>query len=250
MEWFGPDGKPLEPRQAPERDEPSALDPIFLPDDIVSKAKEWQDVSLANWERGQPGALFQIGEAVFTSPVDQQERPVVLCLAPWSSDRPDQRTARGVTFAPGADFAAGVVTSDPVRYRVVLNTAFSPRGDLLLLVLHELTHVVDPCFLEDCEIRKTDPGRWGSAEQYSLRSERRAFVSMWTEAVREAIVGNSYSDPESFVSGLAGRCPEFDHFYVDSIVRGPKWSGQVREHIAFLAAQLGSARQGGESPMS
>jgi hypothetical protein len=244
LEWFGPGD------ERRELDAPPELTPVFLGDDIISKAKEWRHACLASWEWGQPRTLFPIGDAVLTSPVDLQERQVTLCLAPWSNDPFGQKAARGVTFTPGTDFSQGAVDPDPVRYRVLLNTFYPPGGDLLHVILHELTHVVDPCFLEDCQLRKADPGRWGPAEQYGLPSERRAFVSMWIEDLREAIAAGTYRDPESFASRLANRCPEFDGFYVGLYARGPKRTQQIREHIAALAAHLGWTPSLGEPTAS
>jgi hypothetical protein len=234
--WLGPGGQPRQRNAAPP-----ALEPIILGEDIISTARLWRDGSVAAWAQGQPDVLFRIGEANVISPVDQQARPVSCYLVTWNNG---PHTARGLTVPPGGDIAPGRIAPDRTRSRVLINTFIPHDGNLLEVILHELTHVVDPCLIEDLHPAEYDPRLWEDDDgelpnDYELPSERHAFVSMWIERIRVAVNDRAFRDPKSFAEALLHECHEFGGFYADSIRRPRPWVDQVHEHLGAIAAHYG-----------
>ena len=159
------------------------VEPLILSDEILTQARLWRDECLNRW--GEEGAYPQIGEANLTSTVDGSQRKVVLHLGTGF-------TVKGKTFAKtlsetGEPIGEGSII---VLNRGVINHQVE---SIMPILLHELTHAVDPAFDDDNARRETEPERFTTSEsQYSLLSEQRAFAAMWTNDLREDIKAGRY----------------------------------------------------------
>jgi hypothetical protein len=148
----------------------------------------------------------------------------------------------GMTYPPGK----GHPEAEPDEYTVLVNTA-NPRARALLLpiLLHELTHVVDPCFLEDLSFiatLETDD----SAGRYDLRSEQRAFTAMWISDLRDAIAAGTFRGVGAWLIILQGLSPEFEGFVGHAQLGRPHLYQQIRDHIDKMAVHLREQAAGGE----
>jgi hypothetical protein len=129
-------------------------------------------------------------------------------------------------------------------YTVVLNRGrLHKNGDWLPILLHKLTHAVDPMF--DADSQRLNPARGPKVplsplDQYRLVSEQRAFTAMWTGVVRKASDSGDYTTAAEVVKALRLRNLEFEGFccYNDDLLP------QVRDHIRAIHAH--SLRMAGE----
>jgi hypothetical protein len=115
--------------------------------------------------------------------------------------------------------------------------AFTPRT-LLAAILHEVTHVIDPCFLEDCEAKKTWPEGWGRDPYrlYRLHSEQRAFTAMWIEEIREWLQEKATFDSVVFIRQMTSTSREFRGF----VENNSDLHSQIIDHISQMATELRS----------
>jgi hypothetical protein len=212
------------------------LDPVLLTEEILGQGRRWREDCVRRW--GEASTFPRVGEVTMTSPVDGSRRRVVLYLdeVVYEGGRPVQgKTRVGVYVAPG-NIEAG--------YTVALSSALidpSDRHSLTRILLHELTHAVDPYFDAD-HFLQNPPGRppvpLSSQEQYDLPSEQRAFTAMWTEEVREPVLTGGCLNPDSMMEVFRERCPAFDAF-----CRHGQWprrdlADQTKEHIRRIAAHI------------
>lgn len=189
------------------------LEPIVLDPNIVTVAKQWLDSAILRWNEpeglisaGEHDVRVSIGEASLTG-----ERYVRLNLGKWESKNWFRHTPRAITFPPNE------LRNAPKDgfYNIVLNTLFPPNDNQLLLVilLHEIVHSVDPLFDTDCKLRKKrkDQGL-PPTEEYELRSEQLAFSGMWIEELRKLADQFPEKSGEEMIDLLLGQCVEFDYF--------------------------------------
>jgi hypothetical protein len=208
------------------RAEEMMLPPVILSDPILDQARLWvEECRRRWWDRGD---YPQVGEAGLVSPVDGQARRVVLHLAGGFSVK--AKTFVGVRSETGAVVGAGNT--------VVLNRDLIGATDSLrLILLHELTHAVDPCFEED--FGRLNPGgraagRLGAVEQYYLPSEQRAFPAMWIEDLREDLGRGHYRNPGASIAMYRQRSAEFRGF----LDHTPDLADQTREHFRLVVEDL------------
>src|SRR5581483_5221575 len=107
---------------------------------------------------------------------------------------------------------------------------------LLAMLLHELTHVIDPCFVADTEAKqKWDAGsRSDSFCQYRLQSEQRAFTAMWMAELRDWITAHPSADMTFFISHAQKLSREFDGFVTFNM----HLYRQILSHFFAMAAAL------------
>ncbi len=202
------------------------LPPVILSGPVLEQARLWVEECPRRW---WDGADFpQVGAATLLSPVDGQQRRVVLHLAGGFS-------VKAKTFV-GIRSETGEVIGD--GNTVVLNRdLIGPTDSLRLILLHEMTHAVDPCFEEDFE--RLNPGgraagSLGAVEQYYLASEQRAFPAMWIEDLREDLGRGYYRSPGASIALYRQRSAEFRGF----IDHTPDLANQTREHFRLIVEDL------------
>lgn len=204
---------------------------VILPDSIISLALQWRHEYLSHWPR-PAGAKLHIGQAIITSPVDGEERRVSALLSDWL-DRD------AVTFQPDLTAADGELISPAGNYSVIVNRKMvftrpereAIQRELLAVILHELTHVVDPTFLAD-----TTAGgqKLGPIDRYNLPSERRAFVAMWIAEMQDQLRISNDFDAESFMWRVAAMSRHFNGL----LDYHPELHGEVRDSFTTMAEAL------------
>jgi hypothetical protein len=202
------------------------LDPIILSDAILDQARVLRDACLQRWtERGE---FPQIGAETLVSPVDGTSRKVVLHLG--SGFRVKAQTCVGIRASTGQVIGEG--------YTVVLNRGLIDRAaPLVHILLHELTHTVDPCFDDDFSRLNptgTQTARLSSLEQYYLPSEQRAFSAMWIADLREDLARDVYSNPAVSITRYCQLSAEFKGFWDNT----PDLAEQTKEHFRRMVEDL------------
>jgi hypothetical protein len=213
------------------------LDPITLTEDIIDLAKAWCDECwnqrAARWS--EPHRHF-VAEAALTSPVDGGERKVTLFISQGFGDR-----IEALTCPPGSRDKLGRSLAKEGYFAILthVDIAFL-RPRILPVLLHELTHVVDPMFLEDCARRKA----WvpvdsmsNALRQYALPSEQRAFTAMWIDELKRHLARGTI-DLDWFIHAMRCGCKNFSALcdYGPEVV--PNLMEQIRDHFAKIAAHL------------
>jgi hypothetical protein len=210
------------------------LEPVILSEAILNQARLWRDECLRRW--ADADTFPRIGEETLSSPVDGSQRKVVLHVSKglFEGGRPVKgKTAVGIFFDVG-DIREG--------YTVVVNSEMIDRPDSLTpVLLHELTHALDPCFDDDFHMFNP-PGAQGvrltSEEQYDLSSEQRAFSAMWTEDLRIDLERGQYRNPGASALLYRQRSHEFDGFWCYGQLRKPELMQQTKEHFRQIIEDL------------
>jgi hypothetical protein len=199
------------------------LAPVILPESILNHARLWQEEC---WRRWAEAVDFpRIGEATFVLPWEPKERKVVLHLGSGFS-------VKGKIF-PGIRSVIGEVIGE--GYTVVLNRLLIERRDRMIpILLHELTHAVDPYFDQDIRRQEEEGHLTQPLDLYGLPSEQRAFSAMWTEDLREELAQGQFRSPDASVLLYRRRSPEFDGF----LKFRPDLLEQTKEHFWRIVEDL------------
>jgi len=184
------------------------VEPVILSADILTQARLWRDDCLRRWNEAGQLPPPRIGEAIFTSPVDGSQRRVVLDLYPLILGGVRGKTRPGVLEAD---------ETETEGYTIALNASMiNPALDsLLAIILHELTHALDPECDKDIQMQNPATGIrviLSSMQQYDLASERRAFSAMWTADLAQDILDGTYHDPDDAITRYCLRATEFAAF--------------------------------------
>jgi hypothetical protein len=214
------------------------VDPIILADDLIGVATTWSREAL-----GRVGTLsgtceLGIGEAAIQSPADAKERNVKLYLTS------EPMNAVGMTFPPNVRFRRGDPDRVENRYVIMIHDrrdyfrhAFG-RDRMLATLLHELTHVIDPQFIEDTLAKQqTDAVKVRRpADDYALASEQRAFTAMWIAHLKHYLAGRAGQQfsAEDFAMLVAGLSPEFEGYYRQNFRLQPL----VHDHFVRMADHI------------
>lgn len=219
------------------------LEPIILTDEIIDTARSWVTAWQAKCDGYTGEDLRLVCSAVLKSPVDYQERSASLFVC-------SGLTSRAKTFPPGIKNPDGQPIAPEGHYVVVLDESSQDvhLALLLAILLHELTHVVDPLFLEDCAERETLMPSIANEpySQYQLKSEQRAFTAMWIAALNDALAAGSYFGRTDFIQRAAGVLREFDFFWAyclcDKRLRrqGEYHFAKMEEHLRAAKNRQGS----------
>jgi hypothetical protein len=196
------------------------IEPVILSDEILKQARTWRDECVRAWNAD--GIYPRVGEAILTSPVDNKPRKVVLHLSHGFN-------VKGKVFV-GVRSEEGEVIEE--GYTIILNREkIDLQRDLLLVILlHEMTHAVDPCFDEDVKKEKENPAAFQDwTGLYGLASELRAFAAMWTDNLREDIERDEYRNPGVSLHLYRHRSHEFDGFYT----HGPSIRHDLVEQLTY-----------------
>jgi hypothetical protein len=144
---------------------------------------------------------------VLTSPLDGSQRKVVLHLG--CGFRAKGATRPCILSETGDDIGVG--------YTIVLNgEKIDVEGELTPVLLHELTHAVDPEFDKDFH-RLNGPSAQAAplnaVDEYHLPSEQRAFPAMWIEDLRIDLVQGGYRNPSVSIDRYRQCSAEFRGFW-------------------------------------
>jgi hypothetical protein len=204
--------------------------PVILPAQITTLARRWRDDCLAQWGKWTHPLRHLVGDAVVVSPEDGQDRKVALYLS-------TQLPAAAFTCLPDAKDKVGVQIAQPGYYSIhIERTGTYTPSELLAILLHEMTHVVDPAFVSDTMSKKHWPPAWlGDAHRhYALASEQRAFTAMWMEELRDYLTSGVTPDLNDFLRRVMGISWEFRGFYNHNL----HLAGQIADHFNQMAAYI------------
>jgi hypothetical protein len=210
------------------------IEPVILPDDILTQARTWRDDCVRRWNAD--GIFPRIGEATLTSLVDGKPRKIVLHLSHGFD-------VKGKIF-PGVRSEAGEVIEEGCT--IVLNRErIDPqRESLMPILLHEVTHAIDPCFDEDMKRREKNPEQFKDWRgQYGLASEQRAFAAMWTDDLREDIERGQYRNPGASLLLYRQRSHEFDGFYAYGQITRHDLIEQLEDHFTRIVEDLNRRKE-------
>lgn len=215
-------------RTAAKGDE-SMVEAIILTDDILGQARTWRDDCVRRWNA--EGIFPRIGEATVTSPVDGKPRKIVLYLSHGFD-------VKGKIF-PGVRSEEGEVIEEGSTIVLNREKIDLQREPLMPILLHEVTHAVDPCFDEDMKRREENPEQFKDWRgQYGLASEQRAFAAMWTEDLREDLERGQYQNPGASLLLYGRRSHEFDGFYAYGQLTGHDLIEQMEDHFRKIVEDL------------
>jgi len=198
------------------------LEPVILRDEIIDQARAWRDRCLSRWHR-RVGREHEVGRATVLSPVDGLPRKVVIYLSCGLR-------ARALTCPPGGN------PDEPESYCIAVDADRDTNCDqrvFLAVLLHELTHAIDPYFDADCAGRRLSP----PLSEYDLPSEQRAFTAMWIDFMRELVDGGHFR-AGAFPSRLRRLSPEFDGFYGYGQIGRPHVVDQMNAHYRAMERHL------------
>lgn len=192
---------------------PPFVEPIVLTEDVVTLARGWAQLWLERQPHFKGPQKELVAQGSFRFPHDGPEHFVAIYMG-----TPPHR-ARAFTALPNQSNANGNPLGPPDHFVLAFDpqASFSPR-ELLASLLHELTHVVDPEFLADARMRRgwVQAARFNSELLYRLRSERKAFASMWIAEIRECVAWEDVDgvrlDPSAFVKQRVSVLREFGAF--------------------------------------
>ena len=201
------------------------IEPIILPDAILNQARLWHDDCFRLWDAD--GDFPRISEAILVSPVDNTPRKVVLHLA-------KRFGVRGKTFI-GLRSEAGDVVGEGYTIALDRGEIDAQRDPLTAILLHEMTHAVDPLFEEDIRRQGEKERLTDSEDLYALPSEQRAFSAMWTAELQEEIARGDYRGPGVFLQSFRNLSAEFKGFWDNCSV---ELTDQTKYHIRRIAADL------------
>jgi len=209
------------------------IEPVILSKDIVQQAISWLSECNGRWD--EVGMFPKIGEAVLISPVDNMPRKVALHLAAGLYVK--GQTTAGIRNESGVKLEEGnTIVLNRVLFRNGRTNYLRPPP--ISILLHEITHAVDPVF-EDDYLRLNPPGRQRfsitTQEAYRLPSEQRAFTAMWTEDLRLALINGNKPDPDALISSYCHRLEEFSWFCREC----PEFANQNRDHFQEIIQALG-----------
>jgi hypothetical protein len=206
------------------------IEPVILSDAILNQARLWQADCVRRWAEA---AVFpQIGGALLTSPVDGQPRKVVLHLGQGFNLK--ARTLVGVRSSTGQVIGTGNT--------IILNRGkIHPADAWMPILLHELTHAVDPYFEDD--FRWLNPQGQPSvilskSQEYHLASEQRAFPAMWIQDLRKDLDQGQYRNPSVSITLYCLRSAEFRGFWDNT----PDLAQQTEDHFRRIVKDLNVRR--------
>jgi hypothetical protein len=195
------------------------IDPVILSPAILTEAKSWREKCRRRWDT--ENEYPQIGDATLVSPVDGSQRRVVLSFA--LSRVGNGRTTPGLRNKDGMVYGEG--------YTVTLcREKIKTPDDVMPILLHEMTHAVDPWFDFDMNMQNPigrEPIQLTSQQQYRLLSEQRAFTAMWTEALRTDLVRGRFQNARVSIAKFSQWSPEFRAFVENT----PELRGQTEQHF-------------------
>jgi hypothetical protein len=207
------------------------IEPVILTDAILDQAKWWEDDCNHRWT--EEGNYLLMGETTVTSPVNGRPRKVVLHLGTFGQVK--ARTVPGIRSENGGVEEEG--------YTIILNRGvIDVRLEALIhILLHELTHAVDPEF--DRDFQNLNPeGRPSlpltSEQQYYLASEQRAFTAMWTENLRQDVDQDLYRSPGASILIYRHRSEEFDNYYGHCQLHRHDLMDQTKDHFRRIVEDL------------
>jgi hypothetical protein len=213
------------------------LEPIILSEEIVKLARKWSNECNGSRHFTMAGVRRHlVGEASITSPEDRAERKVALYIT-----RELTGGVRAWTCQPGTRDESGSLYAPEGHYCILVEDFFSGQQPLFAALLHELTHVVDPVFLQDCEAKKswvrTGDKVNDALREYALPSELRAFTAMWIEELKTHLASGNI-DLDAFIEEI---CWESEHFrgfckFGPEVV--PNLMEQIRDHFAKMVAHF------------
>jgi hypothetical protein len=202
------------------------IDPVILPPAILAEAKSWREMCRQRWDTVKE--YPQIADATLVSPVDGSQRRVVLRFA--LSNVGKGRTIPGLRNKDGRVYGEG--------YTVILcREKITSQNDLLPILLHEMTHAVDPWFDFDMFMQnppERKPIALTSREQYRLFSEQRAFTAMWTEELNKDFLQGRFLNASASVAQFCHRSPEFRAFVENT----SDLIDQTKEHLWRIVEML------------
>jgi hypothetical protein len=204
-------------------------EPIILSDELIDLAVKWKDIYFA-WLRTSDGATI-FAETTIISPVDRSSR-LTRFLPIRTTAGPAQTVPRLISLTGQHEGPGWTVALDPNQ--------LEPREDFIIAVLlHELTHVVDPAHDRDCATRAANPEpRRPPEEQYAFESEQRAFTAMWSWYLREAVAHCDRIDPREAVNTLASQDRYFGGFLAFAASRSLDLVAQTEEHFSRMVEDL------------
>src|SRR5262249_12166304 len=126
-------------------------------------------------------------------------------------------------------------------YTIVLNREkINPQCDPLMpILLHEVTHALDPRFDEDMKVREEHPDEFKDWKvQYGLASELRAFAAMWTEDLREDLERDQYQNPGASLLQFRQRSDEFNGFYAYGLFAKHDLIAELEDHVSKIVEDL------------
>jgi hypothetical protein len=209
------------------------VDPVILSVDILTQASLWQTEAERRWNESPQHV--RIGEAVLVSPVDGTSRNVALSLVDGILGA-DNRPIKGKTLI-GLYSEKGVCTGDGFTIFINRGMIAEPQ-ELRLVLLHEITHAVDQCFVEDVHRQEAEGRLTDSADLYDLPSEQRAFTAMWTENLREDLVSGKYRNAGATINIYKVRSAEFNGFVGHCQLGREALLNQTTHHIRRIAEAL------------
>jgi hypothetical protein len=209
------------------------IEPVILPDELIDLAVNWKDIYFA-WLRSPDGPTI-FDETTITSPVDGSSRPTRF-LPIHIVHGPAQTLPRFISLAGEHDGPGWTVAVDPRQ--------LEPREDFIIAVLlHELSHVVDPLHDRDCETRAANPKPHRSPEeQYAFESEQRAFTAMWSWHLREAVAQCERVDPREVMEAFGQMDLYFGGFLAFAISRRRDLLTQTEGHFRRIIDDLRERR--------
>lgn len=194
---------------------PQHVEPVILTDQVIDLARGWAREWSERRERYAGPERELVSQSSFQFPAGGQEFRVAVFL----SD-PLPGNAKAFTSLPDRLTRSGEPVGPTGHFSILINhqAPFTP-SNLLAVILHELTHVVDPQFLTDCEAKQQWHREWfiEPRRHYVLASERKAFASMWIAEIQEYIrwreaIGEPRFEPLNFINTMARQLPEFEGF--------------------------------------
>jgi hypothetical protein len=206
-------------------DEP--VGPLFLTAEILAQAESWCGECRQRWNESD---VVEISRAVLCSPVDGSQRLVAPVLRNGVSDGLE---VQGKTVPkirrPDDSFEAG--------YTVAINRRqIALEEELLHVLLHEITHAVDPYFDRDHEALNPGgkPGgrRLNWNQNATQPSELRAFVSMWAPDIRRW-ARDPQGDIDSLIRSCCAKSEGFRELWDRGEIGGKPARELLRKH--FLA---------------
>jgi hypothetical protein len=200
-----------------------------LPDALIDLAVKWKDIYFA-WLPTPDGATI-FAETTITSPVDHSPR-LTRFIPIRISQGPAQTIPRLLSPMGEHDGPGWTVALDPSQ--------LEPREDFIIAVLlHELTHVVDPKHDQDCATRAANPeSHRRPEEQYAYESEQRAFAAMWSWHLREAVKHCQRVDPREAMEALEQKDAYFGGFLAFARLRRRDLVTQTEDHIRQIIDDL------------
>jgi hypothetical protein len=205
------------------------IEPVLLPDALIDLAVGWKDSYFA-WLNGPDGQTI-LAETTITSPVDGSSR-LTRFLPIRIVQGPAQTLLRLINVEGEYDGPGWTVAVDPHQ--------LEEREDFIVAVLlHELTHVVDPAHDRDCETRAADfKPRRSAEEQYAFESEQRAFTAMWSWHLREFVARCDRVEPREVIRTLAGHDVYFGGYIRFAQSRRPDLMLQTEAHFRRIINSL------------